>query len=178
MGSGFAAAKAFIPPNQNKMERAQPRMLHPAGVGSLTSSLPAPGITQHRDRAGGLGCPRGLKGVSGGRSGVTETTGGQPGMGWGWGSVLSSAAGRSRGHVFGCFPASAVRTSIFSSCNRSHFGAFPVKWLGRGMPCAWSGAPCCCSQSHIPGDRVPRVHPQSHQSTGRSSARHSPKQPN
>lgn len=156
MGSGFAAAKAFIPPNQNKMERAQPRMLHPAGVGSLTSSLPAPGlpappaapgITRTETGPGGLGCPGGF---AGGFEGKIWGHGGHrvsARHGMGLGSAPCSAAGRSGGHMFGCFPAS-VRTSIFSSlsCKGSRFGAFPARWLGRGMPCAWTGAPRCCSQ--------------------------------
>lgn len=47
------------------------------------------------------------------------------------GSPPSSAAGRFRGHIFGCFSASTVRTAIYSSfwCKGSSFGAFPEQRL-------------------------------------------------
>lgn len=100
-------------------------------LSACTGAAAAPAHSQHHlhpGRAWGWPALEGSKEVGGERFGVTDTTGCQPGMGGGWGQVQ-------RPH------ASAVRISIFSSfsCSRCCFGVFPV-------PCAWSGAPRCCSQ--------------------------------
>lgn len=100
LGSGFAAAKAFIPPKQNKMERSQPRMLHPAGVGSLTSSVPALGLPLPLltasitcTQAGpGAGLPSRAQRRSGGKDLGSQTP---QGVSQAW----EGAGVRSRGHM-------------------------------------------------------------------------------
>lgn len=118
LGSGYATAKAFIPPNQNKMERAQPRMLHPAGVGRLTPCILA-ACTQYCPRVkagpGGFGCTGGAsKGVggrvTGGRFGVIEATGCLPGMGRGWGF----------GPVLGCWQVQRPHVQILFCIRREN----------------------------------------------------------
>lgn len=119
-------------------------------LAACTGAAGSPCCTRHhphRDGAGDLGCPGGFAGRFGGKIWGHGGHRVSARHGMGLGSAPCSAAGRSGGHMFGCFPAS-VRTSIFSSfsCKGSRFGAFPARWLGRGMPCAWTGAPRCCSQ--------------------------------
>lgn len=106
------------------------------GVACTPSLQPA--SPQHQGGPCGFACTRApSKGrFSRGRFGVIEVAECLPDMGWGWGSVLSSAAGSSDATCLNAFLHQCEKLLIFSyfSCNGSSFGSFPVQWLGQGMP--------------------------------------------
>lgn len=140
-----------------------PHCPHRGGVGGRCLLPPClhPASLQHQGGSGGLWLHQeGVskeRGGNGGRFGVIQAAARHGmGLGWGGGSAPSSAAGRFRGRVFGCFSASAVRTAIFSSfCrNGSSFGAFPARRLGRGM-LARAEHLTAAPNKMAPGDKVP-----------------------
>lgn len=131
LGSGYDAAKAFIPPNQNKMERARPRMLHPAGAGRLTPCL----LTAHTGVAGGGRCllPPCLHPASpqhqGGSGGALVAPGrGFKGEGWQWGKIWGrrgcsqawDGAGGGVGPILGCWQVQRPRVRMLFCIRREN----------------------------------------------------------